>query len=129
MSAGLCPCVFGERGTLRPLLQALGCRRGLALLALRPVLTRWPGLARRRILDADEQLEWALFYYSGAARTAGLSYSGAVLATRNGAMPTSPAALSRLETALDLAGIKMWELSLVDNTDLSGAPLSMANAA
>lgn len=34
-----------------------------------------------RILDCDEALSWCLFYYSGAASTAGLSYSGAVLAT------------------------------------------------
>jgi hypothetical protein len=89
-------------------------------------------LVCRRILDADDKLDWALFYYSGAAATAGLSYSGAVLATRSGEMPTSPIALSRLEAALDAAGIKMWELSLVDNRETgiaSGAPLSMAGAA
>ncbi|GFH24830.1 Violaxanthin de-epoxidase [Haematococcus lacustris] len=76
-----------------------------------------------RILDCDEDFGWALFYYSGAASAAGLSYSGAVLGTRNGAMPTGADALRRLEAALELAGIKMWELSTVDNNNLEGAPL------
>ncbi len=54
---------------------------------------------------------------------AGLQYSGAVLGTRTGAMPSAPATLQRLEAALDLAGIKPWELSLVNNNDCAGAPL------
>ncbi|KAL6758833.1 hypothetical protein V8C86DRAFT_2586299, partial [Haematococcus lacustris] len=76
-----------------------------------------------RILDCDEDFGWALFYYSGAASAAGLSYSGAVLGTRDGAMPTGADVLRRLEAALELAGIKMWELSTVDNSNLEGAPL------
>ncbi len=82
----------------------------------------------RRILDCDEGYEWCLFYYSGAASTAGLSYSGAVLATRNGAMPSSAGADSRLEAALERAGIKTWELLTVDNSPsaLDGAPLAFA---
>ncbi|GAX80573.1 hypothetical protein CEUSTIGMA_g8010.t1 [Chlamydomonas eustigma] len=78
-----------------------------------------------RVLDCNEGLEWCLFYYSGAAATAGLSYSGAVLATRTGGMPADSGALTRLESALDTAGIKMWELSTVDNRPevLLGAPL------
>ena len=83
-------------------------------------------LLHRRILDCDEAYNWCLFYYSGAASAAGLSYSGAVLGSRSGAMPT--AGLERIEAALDAAGIKMWELSYVDNSDPSGVDLSYKGA-
>ncbi|KAG1660262.1 hypothetical protein FOA52_007660 [Chlamydomonas sp. UWO 241] len=83
-----------------------------------------------RILDCADDLEWCLFYYSGAAATAGMSYSGAVLATHTGAMPSGAEALTRLEAALDGAGIKTWELSMVDNSPgaLAGAPLALATS-
>eukprot|EP00983_Pelagomonas_calceolata_P120120 1160675-Pelagomonas_calceolata.AAC.17 len=45
----------------------------------------------------------------------GLSYSGAVLGTRDGSYPTAPDALQRLDAALGKAGIRPWELSFVDN--------------
>ena len=78
-----------------------------------------------RILDCDEEaLEWCVFYYSGAASRAGLSYSGAILASRDGAWPAAPAARRRIAAALDAAGIKEWELSNVDNSlPPSEAPL------
>lgn len=80
-----------------------------------------------RILDADEEgMSWSLYYYSGAAATAGMSYSGAILATRDGEMPADPGAMRRIEEALERAGIKTWELSMVDNTDREGAPLGLA---
>jgi len=76
-----------------------------------------------KILDADEALEWVLLGYTGAASTAGLSYSGAVLGTRDGSYPTAPDALQRLDAALGKAGIRPWELSFVDNSKCTGAPL------
>eukprot|EP00955_Chlamydomonas_euryale_P107650 365788-Chlamydomonas_euryale.AAC.1 len=76
-----------------------------------------------RIVDCSDDLEWCLFYYSGAASTAGLSYSGAVLGTRDGGMPAGEGAMARVEAALEASGIKTWELSMVDNSDLAGAPL------
>lgn len=42
-----------------------------------------------RILDCEEGLEWCVFYYSGAASRAGLSYSGAILASKSGEWPAS----------------------------------------
>jgi hypothetical protein len=45
----------------------------------------------------------------------GLSYSGAVLGSRDGSYPTDPGALQRLDVALGRAGIRPWELSYVDN--------------
>jgi len=78
-----------------------------------------------RIMDCDDGYQWCLFYYSGAASAAGLSYSGAVLGTKDGTYPTEPDTLERLEAALDSAGIKPWELSFVDNSACAGAPLAM----
>ncbi|KAL4855815.1 hypothetical protein ACK3TF_003588 [Chlorella vulgaris] len=76
-----------------------------------------------RILDCEEGLDWCVFYYSGAASRAGLSYSGAILASKSGEWPESQAARQRIEAVLDLAGIKTWELSNVDNSNCVGAPL------
>ncbi|EFN53021.1 hypothetical protein CHLNCDRAFT_26298, partial [Chlorella variabilis] len=76
-----------------------------------------------RILECDEALDWCVFYYSGAASRAGLSYSGAILASKSGDWPASQAARQRIEVALDAAGIKPWELSSVDNSNCAGAPL------
>lgn len=68
------------------------------------------------ILDCDENLLWCIFSYSGAASRAGLSYSGAILASRDGLWPTEKDALDRIEASLDVNGIKMWELTNVDNS-------------
>ncbi|KAG2453105.1 hypothetical protein HYH02_002436 [Chlamydomonas schloesseri] len=77
-----------------------------------------------RIVDCDENLEWCLFYYSGAASTAGLAYSGAVLGTPDGAMP-GPQHTERLHGALRRSGIEPWELSYVDNSQCADAPLQI----
>ncbi|PNH05728.1 hypothetical protein TSOC_007988 [Tetrabaena socialis] len=77
-----------------------------------------------RILDCDEGLAFCLFYYSGAAATAGLAYSGAVLGTADGAMP-GPQHTARLHAALARAGIQPWELSYVDNSGCADAPLGI----
>ncbi|KAL4444678.1 hypothetical protein ABPG77_002495 [Micractinium sp. CCAP 211/92] len=76
-----------------------------------------------RILDCAEDLEWCVFYYSGAASRAGLSYSGAILASKEGQWPTSQEAQQRIEASLQAAGIKPWELSSVDNSNCADAPL------
>ena len=68
-----------------------------------------------RILDCAEGLDWCVFYYSGAASAAGLSYSGAILASRSGEWPAEAAEVGRIRGVLDGAGIKMWELSNVSN--------------
>ncbi|GBF96948.1 glycolate dehydrogenase [Raphidocelis subcapitata] len=77
-----------------------------------------------RVLDAADDLSFALFYYTGAASRAGMSYSGAVLGTPDGAWPEAHA--DRISAALDRAGIKLWELSRVDNSACGGAPLGLA---
>ncbi|EFJ44124.1 hypothetical protein VOLCADRAFT_95570 [Volvox carteri f. nagariensis] len=77
-----------------------------------------------RILDCHEGLDYCLFYYSGAASTAGLSYSGAILATPDGRMP-GPQHTDRLHGALRRAGIEPWELSYVDNSNCEEAPLKI----
>ncbi|CAI5949202.1 unnamed protein product, partial [Closterium sp. NIES-65] len=40
-----------------------------------------------RIVDVTDDFQWALFYYSGAARAAGQSYTGAVLVSKDGEWP------------------------------------------
>ena len=57
-----------------------------------------------------------------------MSYSGAVLATPDGRFPAVEHH-ARLEAALEGAGIKMWELRYVNNSDCHGAPLEVAGAA
>ena len=69
------------------------------------------------ILDCDDNLSWCIFAYSGAASRAGLSYTGAILASRDGRWPTDRDALSRIQESLELNGIKMWELTNVDNSN------------
>lgn len=73
--------------------------------------------------DAADDLSFALFYYTGAASRAGMSYSGAVLGTPDGKWPEAHA--GRIAKALDRAGIKSWELSYVDNSACAGAPLAL----
>lgn len=75
-----------------------------------------------RVLDCDDALQWCLFYYSGAASVAGVSYSGAILATFDGGYPEA-SEMPRVAAALDRAGIKTWELSTVDNSACQDAPL------
>ena len=76
-----------------------------------------------RILDVAEDMEWGIFYYSGAASAAGLAYSGAILASRSGEWPADAGAVGRIRGALDAAGVKMWELSNVDNSACLDSPL------
>jgi hypothetical protein len=66
-----------------------------------------------KILDADEQLQWAVFQYVGAASAAGQSYTGALLVTPSGEWPTDPSANSRMEAALAQAQIQSWEMYMV----------------
>lgn len=80
-----------------------------------------------RLLDCDDDaLDWCIFYYSGAASAAGLSYSGAILASRSGEWPASAGAVARIRGVLDAAGVKMWELSNVDNSACIDSPLDPA---
>ena len=57
-----------------------------------------------------------------------MSYSGAVLATPDGQWPAAEQ-LPRIEAALERAGIKMWELSNVDNSHCVDAPLELSQEA
>jgi len=76
-----------------------------------------------RIVDCAEDLAYCLFYYSGAASAAGLSYAGAVLATRDGLWPG--AYTERIHAALRQTGIEPWELSMPDNSRCADAPLKV----
>lgn len=64
--------------------------------------------------DVDEDMQWILFHYSGAAAAAGQSYSGAILASATGYWPAGKEGyINRIQAALDRAGIKPWELFMV----------------
>lgn len=78
-----------------------------------------------RILDCDDvHFHWCLFYYSGAASVAGVSYSGAILATKDGEYPEQAVMNGRVQAAMQRAGMQLWELSTVDNSACDDAPLA-----
>jgi hypothetical protein len=77
-----------------------------------------------RIIHCEDDLSWALFFYSGAASAAGLSYTGAILASRTGEWPGEEHQATLAE-ALERASLKPWELYNVDNCSCSGAPLRL----
>lgn len=64
-------------------------------------------------VDAADDLSWAVFHYTGAARRAGLSYQGALLCSADGAWPAEAregAGLERVRAALAKCGLQLWEL-------------------
>lgn len=76
------------------------------------------------IVDVSEDFSWGLFHYSGAARVAGQSYTGAVLVSPNGEYP-SEIEKERLNSALGRCCIKEWELFDVDNCSCKDPPLGL----
>lgn len=68
-----------------------------------------------RIMDCADDMEWAVFAYWGAAAAAGQAYAGAVFCSHDGMWPAKEHT-PRIAAALDLCGIKMWELFEVDNS-------------
>ena len=76
------------------------------------------------VVDAPDDLSWALMYYSGAAASAGQAYSGAVFVSRDGSWPAADQ-MPRIEAAHAACGVAMWELSEVDNSCCGGAPLEL----
>jgi len=83
-----------------------------------------------RILDCDDDLGWAVFYYGGAAAAAGTSYTGALIVTRSGAWPEGMDDVNsdthrRVAAALARGGIKLYEVYPVGST-LSSPGLNLA---
>ncbi len=76
-----------------------------------------------RILDCDDNLEWVVLYYSGAASAAGTNYRGALLCTPDGNWPKHDnlacPKLARIERAFKKGGVQLWELFPVSNKDCS----------
>jgi hypothetical protein len=80
------------------------------------------------IVDAADDLTWALFAYRGAAGASGQTYVGSVLCSRDGAWPREDAAVeSAIEAALERAGVKVWEMFETTNTPgaVDEAPLAI----
>ena len=64
-------------------------------------------------VDAAEDLSWAVFHYSGAARRAGQSYVGALLCTPDGLWPQSARSgteYERIREAFRNCDLELWEL-------------------
>lgn len=80
------------------------------------------------IVDVSDDLSWGLFHYSGAARAAGQSYTGAVLVSPDGAYPNDMER-ERLVLALEKCEIKDWELYAVDNCSCVDPPLGIPEGA
>lgn len=76
------------------------------------------------LVDVSDDLGWGLFHYSGAARVAGQSYTGAVLVSPDGEYPHE-GARTRLEYALEKCEIKEWELFDVSNGSCHYPPLGI----
>ncbi|KAG5136628.1 hypothetical protein JHK82_021359 [Glycine max] len=74
------------------------------------------------IVDVSDNLSWGLFYYHGAARVAGQSYTGAVLVSPDGAFPNDTER-TKIVAALDKCEIKEWEVYSVDNCSCIDPPL------
>ena len=71
-----------------------------------------------RIVDCDDNMSWAVFYYSGCAAAAGTAYSGSLLVTKDGQWPVSSGStLTRIYKAFDKFEILPWELFEVNNND------------
>jgi len=75
------------------------------------------------IVDASDDLSWAVLYYSGAAKTAGQAYLGAMLATPDGKWPDRDQ-IPRITEALERAGIPWHEMVQVCNDFCQDAPLT-----
>mmetsp|Transcript_19800 Transcript_19800/g.64361 ORF Transcript_19800/g.64361 Transcript_19800/m.64361 type:complete len:518 (+) Transcript_19800:33-1586(+) len=75
-----------------------------------------------RIIGAADDLSYCVFYYAGAAETAGQAYIGAMIATPDGEFP-SPEALPAITAALKRGGLTWHEMISADNTNCAGAPL------
>ncbi|KAF9609373.1 hypothetical protein IFM89_015670 [Coptis chinensis] len=76
------------------------------------------------IVDVSDDLSWGLFHYSGAAKVAGQSYTGAVLVSPNGEYPDE-IEKEKLISTLEKCGIKEWELYIVDNCSCQDPPLGI----
>ncbi len=72
-------------------------------------------LERWTILDAADDLTWAVLHYSGAASAVGLSYTGGLLCTFDGKLPPGDIMKERIEPAFLKADICMWELFQCNN--------------
>ena len=64
-------------------------------------------------VDAADDLSWAVFHYSGAARRAGQSYVGALLCTPDGLWPQTAKSgkeFERIREAFRNCDLELWEL-------------------
>lgn len=69
-----------------------------------------------RIVDADDDLAWAVFHYAGAAPAVGQSYSGSLLLTQDGLPPPS-CPKRRIVEAFGRSGVAPFELYSIAQDD------------
>jgi VDE lipocalin domain len=80
-------------------------------------------------MDCADDMAWAVFYYSGAASAAGITYRGALICTASGRLPEGAEINHRVDAALRACGIRRWEMFTADNEQCADAPLSMPESA
>ena len=72
-----------------------------------------------RIVDADDDLAWAVLHYAGAAPSVGQSYTGSLLVSRDGRLPEDiPSA--RIAAAFQKAGVAKFELYAIHQDEELG---------
>lgn len=75
---------------------------------------------RWHLLGADDDLQWIVLFYVGAARKAGLSYRGCLVLTPEGEMP-GPEHAEAISAAIARADMKPWELEATSNPPVDPA--------
>jgi len=76
---------------------------------------------RWHLLGVDENLEWLVLFYVGAARRAGLAYRGCLVLTKDGSVPKGSAAADGIAAAVARAGMQPWELEATSNPPVDPA--------
>jgi hypothetical protein len=70
------------------------------------------------IVGVDDNLEWIVFHYAGAAAEVGQRYLGGLLCTPDGRLPEANK-MPEILKCLKSAGLQPWELYQVDNSESS----------
>lgn len=65
------------------------------------------------LVAADDNLRWSVLYFTGLAKRAGLVYRGCIVLTKDGQIPAGQDYYN-LQAAMERAGLKMWELQVLD---------------
>ncbi|KAJ8600292.1 hypothetical protein CTAYLR_000696 [Chrysophaeum taylorii] len=89
-------------------------KRGMGLWTLTTLDNGVVSKEHWTIVDCEDDLSWAVLYYSGAAKAAGQSYQGALLCSRDGKWPdgahVGTSTYDRIRDAFGRCGLELFEL-------------------